>query len=110
MRWNFFGSSHGNGDHDGAGVVIKQAHVINFLRTHMSTSAASVYSSQVRDIKRVFWEVRIDELNREKRSECHGIPELRSLHVVRGYSRTGGHYIAVRELTCFYFHCVQENW
>ena len=59
------------------------AHVVDFLRTNMSTSAAGVYSLQVR--------------------ECQGIPELRSLHVVRGYSRTDGHCIAVRELTCFCF-------
>ena len=127
MRWNFFGSGHGKGEHDGAGAVIKRAltheqlkadavhmncaaHVVDFLRTNMSTGAAGVYSSQVRDIKRVFWEVRIDEVNREKTWECQGIPELRSLHVVRGYSRTDGHCIVVRELTCFCFHCVQANW
>ena len=83
MRWNFFGSSHGKGEHDGAGAVLKRAltheqlkidgvhmncasHVVEFLRTNMSTSATGVYSSQVRDIKREFWEVKIDEVNREK--------------------------------------------
>ena len=72
MRWNFFGFGHGKGEHDGAGAVIKRAlaheqlkanvvhmncaaHVVDFLRTNMSTSATSVYSSQVRDIKCVFW-------------------------------------------------------
>ena len=52
------------------------AHVVDFLRTNMSTSTVGVYSSQGRDIKRVFWEVRIDEVNREKTWECQGIPEL----------------------------------
>ena len=64
MRWNFFGSGHGKGEHDGAGAVIKRAltheqlkadvvhmncaaHVVDFLTTNMSTSAAGVYSSQV---------------------------------------------------------------
>ena len=87
MKWIFFRSSHGKGEHDGAGVVIKwaltheqlkadavhmncAAHVVDFLRTNMSIGAAGVYSSQVRDIKRVFWEVRIDEVNREKTWEC----------------------------------------
>ena len=127
MRWNFFGSGHGKGEHDGAGAVIKRAltheqlktdgvqmncasDVVEFLRTNMSTGATGVYSSQVRDIKREFWEVKIDEVNREKTWECGGIPELRSLHAVRGYSRLDGHCIAVRELTCFCFHCVQGNW
>ena len=62
MRWNFFGSGHGKAQHDGAGVDIKLAltheqlkvdavhmncatHVVNFLRTNMSTSATGVYSS-----------------------------------------------------------------
>ena len=61
----------------------------------MSTGAVGVYSLQVRDIKHVFWEVRIDEVNREKTWECQGIPELRSLHTNRGYSRMDGHCIAV---------------
>ena len=61
----FFGSNgHGKGEHDGAGAVIKRAptyeqlkadgvhmncatHVVDFLRTNMSTSATGVYSSQV---------------------------------------------------------------
>ena len=64
MKWIFFRSSHGKGEHDGAGVVIKRAltheqqkadgvhincgaHVVNFLITNMSTSATGVYSSQV---------------------------------------------------------------
>ena len=61
MRWNFFGSGHGKGEHDGAGAVIKwaltheklntdsvhmncAAHVVEFLRRNMSTSATNVYS------------------------------------------------------------------
>ena len=83
MRWNFSGFGHGKGEHDGVGVVIKRAltheqlkvdgvemncaaHVVEFLRANMSTNATGVYSSQVWDIKREFWEVKIDEVNREK--------------------------------------------
>ena len=114
MRWNFFGSVHGISEHDGAGAVIKAdgvhmncaTHVVIFLRTNMSMSATSVYSSEVRDIKTVFWEVRIDEVNREKTWECQGIPELHSVHSVWGYSMRDGHCIGVGELTCICYHCV----
>ena len=50
------------------------AHVVDFLRTNMSTNATSAYSSQVRDIKRVFWEVRIDEVNTEKTWNAKELP------------------------------------
>ena len=62
MKWNFFKSGHGKGEHDGAGVVIKRtltheqwrlyglhmncaAHVVESLRKNMSSSAIGVYSS-----------------------------------------------------------------
>ena len=64
MILNFFGSGYGKGAHDEAGALIKRAttyeqlkadgvhmncatHVVDFLRTNMSTSATGVYSSQV---------------------------------------------------------------
>ena len=50
------------------------AHVVEFLRTNMSTSATGVYSSQVRDIKREFWEAKIDEVNREKPESAKEFP------------------------------------
>ena len=64
------------------------------------------WEKMVRDIKHVFWEVRIDEVNREKTWECQGIPELHSVHSVWGYSMRDGHCIGVGELTCICYHCV----
>ena len=66
------------------------AHIVVFLRTNMFSSKIGVYSSHVQDIKHVFWEVRKGEVNINKIWECQGIPELRSLHSVRGYSTKDG--------------------
>ena len=52
------------------------AHVVDSLKSNTSSSTIGVYSSQVRNIKHVFWEVRIGEVNREKTWVCQGIPEL----------------------------------
>ena len=41
MRWNFFGSGHGKGEHDGAGAVIKRALTHEQLKAdvvHMNVS------------------------------------------------------------------------
>ena len=63
MRWIFFWSDHSKGEHDGAIAIIKWAltheqlkadvvhmnsatHVVDFLRTNMSTNATGVYSLQ----------------------------------------------------------------
>ena len=68
MRRIFFGFGHGNGEDDRARAAIKWAltheplktngvhmncvaHVVDFSRTNMSSSAIGVYSSHVRDIK-----------------------------------------------------------
>ena len=117
MIWNFFESGHGKGEHDGAGAVIKRAltheqlkadgevlknagDVVEFLRKHFQDS----------DVKRVFWEVGINDVNRENEWNCEGIPQLRTLHSVRGYTWAGSHCIGVRQLSCYCYNCTRGLW
>ena len=79
MNWKFFCSGHGKGERDGAGAVIKRAltheqlkqnsvwltcavEVVAFLRMHLSTGATAMYDKQKREVSRVFWEVKLGDV------------------------------------------------
>ena len=47
-RWNFFGSGHGKGEHDGAGVVIKWALTHEQLKAyaaHMCNTCSQIFKN-----------------------------------------------------------------
>ena len=79
MNWNFFCLGHGKGEHDGAGFFIKRAlnheqlkqhsihlncagEVVSFLRMYLSTGATAMYDKQKREVNRVFWEVKLNDI------------------------------------------------
>lgn len=127
MTWNFSGSGHGKGEHDGAGAVIKRhltheqlkpngvklqcAHeVVAFLRETMSTGAEASYPSKTRLVSRVFWEIKLDEVDRSQTWDCKAIPNARSIHCVSGYSLTNGRALKSRTLSCFCSACMHGLW
>ncbi|KAH7443913.1 hypothetical protein KP509_02G055600, partial [Ceratopteris richardii] len=84
-----FESRHGKGEHDNVGVVIKMAFtheqlkhdgatlkcvvdVVAYLRQHLSIGAFIAYTSQVRNVSSVFWEVCINDVNREDAWDFEG--------------------------------------
>jgi hypothetical protein len=69
--WNFFGSGHGKGLHDGVGVAIKRLiqkeqlevngaklqnvkEVVQFLHEHLSRRLKTSYSNAKRPLRKVF--------------------------------------------------------
>ena len=87
MSWFFFGSGHGKGEHDGAGVVVKRtltheqlkpngailrcaADVVAFCQANLSQGAPASYPSKERECARVFWEVLAGDVNREVKWNC----------------------------------------
>lgn len=127
MTWNFSGSGHGKGEHDGAGAVIKRhltheqlkpdciklqcaADVVPFLRETMSDGAIATYASKVRPVTRVFWEVKVGDVDRSNRWDCKAVEGARGLHCVSGYSLRDGNAFRCRQFSCFCTACLQGHW
>ena len=81
MTWNFSGSGHEKGEHDGAGAVVKQtltreqlladgvklqcaADAVKFLRENCSHGATSTFMPAKKQIvRRIFWEVKAGDID-----------------------------------------------
>ena len=127
MSWFFSASGHGKGEHDGAGAVVKRtltheqlkadgpkltcaADVVAYCRANLSEGADACYASKQRKIARVFWEVKVGEVNRELKWNCQPIPKSRTLHAVRGYNPRDPTGLATRQLACFCDACMHGHW
>lgn len=127
MNWNFFCSGHGKGEHDGAGAVIKRAltheqlkqnsvrltcavEVVAFLRMHLSTGATAMYDKQKREVSRVFWEVKLGDVQRSHQWECKPLKGSRAMHCVNGYSENNTCALRSKQLSCFCFPCRLGHW
>lgn len=127
MSWNFFGSGHGKGEHDGAGAVIKRsltqyqlqpdcpkldcaADVVALLRQTLSDGATATYASQARYVSRVFWEIELGDVEREKNWDVKAVKNTRSMHSVSAYSEHDTTALRIRSLSCFCSACKQEKW
>ena len=127
MMHHFSSSGHGKGEHDGAGAVIKRhltheqlkpngvklqngAEVVWFLRETMSTGADATYPSKARVVSRVFWEIKVGDVDRSNKWDCKDIPNARGLHCVSGYSLTNGKSLKCRPLSCFCSACMHGQW
>ena len=117
MQWNYFGSGHGKGEHDGAGAVIKHAltseqldnngaklqnahDVVEWLTWKMSNDGKNI----------LFVEVRADEVDRTKSYGCKTVKGTRNTHCVLGFSRKDTTQLLLRSLSCFCSMCLDEAW
>ena len=86
MTWNYFGSSHGKGEHNGTSIVVKRAltheqfkidgvilrqatDVVDFLKGTISHGASSSYAQSTKvgpDINRTFWLIKPKDVDRSK--------------------------------------------
>ena len=67
------------------GVQLKcEANVVQYLQQNLSTSTNPIYSTKVRDISQVFWEVKIDEVKRDRSWDCQNIPKICVVHFFHG--------------------------
>ncbi|KAL3693313.1 hypothetical protein R1sor_006964 [Riccia sorocarpa] len=59
--------------------------------------------------RRFFWEVKVGEVDRSKELDCLPIKGTRSLHCFHGYSPTNPTLLRIKELSCFYPYCVDDE-
>ena len=118
MVCNFFCSSHGKGEQDGAGAVIKRALTEEQLKTDgvpMKCVADVVaflrlkYSSAKRE-GRVFLEIKEEEVDCNIRWDCEAIHQSCLIHSVDGYNSCNCRALRFKLLSCFYILCLQGAW
>lgn len=117
MCWNFFVSGHGKGEHDGAGAVIKRALTHEQLKvdgTPLKCAADVVYFLREKfnhsGKSRVFWDIKLGEVDRTCQWNCKPIHKTMSMHSVNGYSCTDTKALRYRMLSCFCDFCMQNQW
>lgn len=99
MDWNYWGTGHGKGPHDGAGACVKQAlrreqvkedsvklqnaaDVVSFLREDMNLPHAA-YPNARRHVVRHFHLIGLADVPRDKPLACQTVPGSRSMHLIR---------------------------
>lgn len=111
MHWHFNGTGHGKGPHDGAGAVVKQVlrrvqiarvkldhanDVVAYLREYFNREHAA-YAAAKGQVKRVFREIKIDEVDCSRLYNCKTVPGSRKLHSICSVSSTDPTLLQIRE-------------
>ena len=93
MLWNFFGTGHGKGEHDGAGAVINRALTAKQLDTNSSKlqnahDAIEWLTWKMADDgkQRLFVEVKINDVNRSNAYTCQIVKGTCNTHCVLRFS------------------------
>lgn len=121
LMWNFFASGHGKGEHDGAGAVIKRALTHEQLKPNgwQLKCAKDVvdflnhkFNEEPNDDRpnRIFWEIQLGTVPRDKAWDCKRVKGSRSLHCVNGHSKTDKTALRSRKLSCFCEPCMHLHW
>ena len=123
MDWNYWGTGHGKGPHDGAGACVKQAlrreqvkedsvklqnaaDVVNFLRVDMNLPHAA-YPSARQHVVRHFYLIGLNDVPRDKPLACQTVPGSRSMHSIRSVSHTNNVLLECRDFCCFCPACAR---
>jgi hypothetical protein len=121
MQWNFWGTGHGKGPHDGAGACLKQclrkeqlkpdatklhnvAVVVAYLKGAMNMGNAA-YPKAKRVVHRHFREIGENEVVRTNPLDCKTIPRSRSMHSIHSVSSSNNILLECRDFSCFCDHC-----
>jgi hypothetical protein len=127
MLWNFFGSGHGKGPHDGAGAVVKSficreqlnpdgrrlqcaKDVVDLLTEKLSSRPESSYSGKRKSLKRIFWHISEDAVDRTSMHACDVIPGCREYHSIMAVNRTCLTNLMIKRLACFCTFCLDLRW
>jgi hypothetical protein len=122
MQWNYWGTGHGKGPHDGAGACLKQslrkeqvkpdaiklhnaADVVAYLKDSMNMPNAA-YPKARRLVNRHFIEIGQNEVLRTDPLDCKTVPGSRSMHSIRSISRWNNTLLECRDFSCFCDHCL----
>lgn len=128
--WNFFGSGHGKGPHDGAGVVVKwfirqaqldregpelanAAQVVHMLREKLSSRPETCYTgTNRRPVVRVFWHISKETLALERQTPFNAMPiaGTRDLHSIRSVNAISTNRLLTKSLACFCCFCLDCKW
>jgi len=118
--WNFFGSGHGKGLHDGVNDVIKRfiqkeqldangaklqnaKEVVQILHEHLSKRLQTSYSSARRPLQKVFWLVKEEEVLKNSNTfNCDSIKGTMKLHSILVTNKNNLTTLMVKDLACFY--------
>ncbi len=116
--WNFFGSSHGKGLHNGVGIVLKwfiwqvqlDVHgpnlqnaidVVDLLHNHLSSRPKFSYSKERRIINRHFWHVKLEDVDRLTKYTCETVKGIRDILLARLVSSGDVDKLMKKNLACF---------
>jgi hypothetical protein len=60
-------------------------------------------------VRRMFWEIGVEDVNQRKKWDCDVVKGSRSLHCFDGFNKDFSTLLQVRELACFCVHCVDDK-
>jgi hypothetical protein len=127
MLWNFFGSGHGKGPHDGAGVVVKSCirreqlnpdgrrlqcvqDVVQLLAEKLSCRPESSYSGKRKPLRRFFWHVPDGSVDRASIHACDVIPGCREYQSIMAVNKNCLTNLMIKKLACFCVLCLDSRW
>jgi hypothetical protein len=115
MLWNFFGSGHGKGPHDGAGAVVKSFICREQLnpdgrRLQCAKDVVDLLTEKLKSLKRIFWHISEDAVDRTSMHACDVIPGCREYHSIMAVNRTCLTNLMIKRLACFCTFCLDLRW
>ncbi len=126
--WNFVGSGHGKGSHDGVGVIIKRfirkeqldangaklqnaKEVVQFLHEHLSKKPMTSYSSLRKPLWKVFWLVKEEGVPMKLLIfSCDNIKGIMKLHSILVTNKNNLTIFMVKDLACFNTFSFDGKW
>jgi len=123
MQWNYWGTGHGKGPHDGARACFKQAikkeqlkahgenlknihDVVFYLQRSMNQPHTS-YEGAKKYARKVSWEVKERDLNRTQGFDCKSIVRFWSMHSMQAISALNNILLEVRDFSCLCHHYIE---
>lgn len=83
---------------------------VEFLHSRFSTRAVSSYEQSTCDsIRREFWHVKEEDVDRSNDWGCRTIPGSRKFHSIFGSSSSDPTLLMVRDLSCFCGPCIDQD-
>ena len=86
------------------------ADVVSFLRKIVPSQVQSSYSKTMSEILRKFWHISSNSTSPKTRWEGETILGSRKFHLVASVSSVDPSKLMVRDLSCFFIPCVNNDW
>lgn len=122
LEWNFWGSGHGKGPHDGAGACLKQAlrkeqlkrtsqklhnaaDVVGYL-PHAMSLPNRAYPLAKRVVNRKYHLIGEKDVSRKHPLACKTVSGSRSIHSIRSVGPQNNTLLQIRNYSCFCNVCI----